>query len=161
MGFKTQLMCLAESFNVNHVFWALGGSALLYFKGLDVSPRDLDILVDISDIERAKELVESLGGIELEDIHKGDGTYLTEKFYTFEYHGVEIDLMANPGVNKGLGPYYFAFNKMSVRESVLLENISIYLSDLSEWEQYYRFLERPSRVTQIMEYFKSLQQSIK
>lgn len=149
LWYEAQLVTLAKAFNEVAICWALGGSSLLYFSGLDVSPRDLDILVAVGDMDRADEMMKSLGAVGLKDPHEGDGKYLTQRFLTYDWHGLEIDLMANPGVNGAKGTYRLPFDQRSDRKALQHEGETLYLSSLKDWAEYYDYLERPQRVEMI------------
>lgn len=155
--YEEQLLTIAKTLNGQDVFWALGGSSLLYYTGLDVNPRDLDIVIDLQDIEVAHQLLIGLGAVPQKDPHENDGTYLTEKFYIFDWNGLEIDLMANPGVCKDKGIYHFRFNKGMERDVKHLMGVELYLSSIHEWAVYYDYLDRPQRVAMINEYITRIE----
>ena len=58
--FKT-LSYIGEKLNESNVKWAVGASILLNQFGLIDKPNDIDIFVDIDDIERADQVLKSIG----------------------------------------------------------------------------------------------------
>ena len=55
------LVQLAELFNEHEIQWAVGGSLLLYFKGLVSDFHDLDLMIDEQAGEQVAQLLEPLG----------------------------------------------------------------------------------------------------
>ena len=55
------LVQLAALFNEHEIQWAVGGSLLLYFKGLVSNFHDLDLMIDEQAGEQVAQLLEPLG----------------------------------------------------------------------------------------------------
>lgn len=47
---------IAKKLNEGHITWAVGGSLLLYFKGIVDEFHDIDLMVHADDAEEAKSL---------------------------------------------------------------------------------------------------------
>ena len=87
---------IAHALNARHVVWAVGASALLYFKGKTDSFHDIDLMVKESDAETAKEQLLQLGSLLPPEPNT---QYQTRCFLEFEINGVDVDMMAGFVIN--------------------------------------------------------------
>lgn len=149
MSFQKASIELANLLNSHEISWAYGGSCLLYFLGIQVLPRDLDVVIKLQDIEKAKTLLLENDAVLLEE-KKGDNHFLTQKFYTFLWGNIEIDLMAVPGIRTNDVEYIIHFDEKGPWKSVVVSNEKIYLCDPEDWLQYYALMQnRKLRVDQL------------
>ncbi len=90
------LVRVAKKLKEEGITWGIGTSVLLRFYGLIKDPKDIDILVDLSDIERADNLLKNMGikkGKEKTDL------FSTAYFYEYKIENIEINVMAGLIIN--------------------------------------------------------------
>ena len=154
MAFNECSIQLVKLFNQNEIQWAFGGSSLLYYLGIPVEPRDLDVVVAKRDIEKAQQLLRETGATFIEEKISHDD-FLTEKFYTFLWKGMEVDLMAVPGIKRDDATFFIEFDKKGVWKWVEEVGEKIPLCDPEDWLIYYAMMtHREIRVAQLEDYLK-------
>lgn len=120
---------IAHALNARHVVWAVGASALLYFKGKTDSFHDIDLMVKESDAETAKEQLLQLGSLLPPEPNT---QYQTRCFLEFEINGVDVDMMAGFVIVRDGKSYECPFSKEQVEETVTLHGETIPLQSLSD-----------------------------
>lgn len=136
-------------FNENGIVWGFGGSCLLNALGVDIQPRDLDLVVRLDCIERAKDLLLA-NGAELLEEKPSNNTYLTKKFYTLKWQSCEIDLMADAGIQKNGEVFRLGFEEKGPWAVVMWKDMKVYLTSPFDWKIYYAMMEgREKRVSEI------------
>lgn len=149
MFFDQMATEVAKLFNEADITWGFGGSCLLNCLGEAIQPRDLDIVVALKDIERAKELLLESGGVLLAE-KQSDHVYLTEKFYTLNWRESEVDLMANAGISHKGEVFRLSFETKGPWGLVKRGGQTLWLSSPFDWVHYYRLMEgREHRVLQM------------
>ncbi|MBU3129256.1 nucleotidyltransferase family protein [Clostridium tagluense] len=131
------LSYIGEKLNENGVVWAVGASILLHHYGLIDSPNDIDILVDLSDIEKVDKILKSIGE---KKVREKSDTYSTKYFYEYVVHGFDIDLMAGLSINYNNGTYEYIFNHTSISEYKKINGVNIPLSSLEDWYVIYQLI---------------------
>lgn len=155
MDFQTTSIALARLLNRHKIRWAYGGSTLLFFLEIPVKPRDLDVVVHIMDVERAKTLLIEAGAVLMEE-KIGSDQFLTKKFYTFLWNDMEIDFMASPGIQTNSRIYFMNFDEKGPWKKTITENEDIYLCDPEDWIEYYGLMDnRQLRVDQLKQYVEN------
>lgn len=81
---------IAKKLNECHVTWAVGGSLLLYFKGIVDEFHDIDLMVMAENAKEAKIHLMEMG--ELQKLEY-ENPYKSDHFYVFKIEDVEVDLM--------------------------------------------------------------------
>lgn len=93
--FKTTLRSIAALLNAKGVKWCIGASSSLYVQGVAVVPKDLDIIVDISQFDNAYKLLKDLRPGKREAGIFGGETYykaeLADVTFPAEIAGFELD----------------------------------------------------------------------
>lgn len=143
---------LAQLLNDAEISWGFGGSCLLHYLGLEIMPRDLDVVVAYRDVERARLAIEAAGAELLEE-KCSDNEYLTKKFYTFDWNGVEVDFMASPGIRRDGLEFFMDFDTRGPWKIIENEGVSLSLSDPNQWLTYYSLMKgREIRVAMLKTY---------
>lgn len=143
-------------FNDEGIVWGFGGSCLLNALGVDISPRDIDMVVRLDCIERAKDLLLSRGAQLLEE-RPSNNVYLTRKFYTLKWQSVEVDLMADAGIQKQGEVFRLSFEEKGPWGMLVHEGQDVYLSSPFDWKIYYSLMDgREKRVSEIAEVCEAL-----
>jgi hypothetical protein len=150
--FKT-LSYIGEKLNESNVKWAVGASILLNQFGLIDKPNDIDIFVDIDDIERADEVLKSIG-------HKKKwektGLYETKYFFEYVIEDIDIDVMAGFAVKHSSGIFEYIFDNNSISEFKIINDVSIPFTSLEDWYVIYQLIpHREAKVKMIEKYLLS------
>lgn len=144
----TILTKIAHRLNAANITWAVGGSMLLYFKGIVSEFRDIDIMVKDEDAQAAKTILLSMGTLEPQ---KSSAKYKTKAFYEFTVDGVDIDVMAGFVIVKDSVDYDCSLNENEIAEHIILGNEKIPLHSVAVWRRYYELMEKPEKVRMIDE----------
>ncbi|MFB1099447.1 hypothetical protein [Terribacillus sp. JSM ZJ617] len=135
----------------NEIVYAVGGSLLLYLKGLPVSPNDMDILVEPEQFARAKRTLQNIAVIS-EDKLPLD-RFQTKSCTTFTMSdGLQVDLMAGFAVSYGGNVLEMPFT--AVRDQTIAGVLP--LSSMEAWYIMYWLLPGKEGKRSVMEqYFRS------
>ncbi|HAX02452.1 MAG TPA: hypothetical protein DHV05_04190 [Acholeplasmataceae bacterium] len=150
MDKKTKLNILvkcAHLFEINHITWQLGSSAMLYLRGFVDDFNDLDFLVCEEDYFKVEQLLEVIGQKVNKDLNP---RYQTRHFSSFVIEGVSLDMMAGYAIMSGQQEHYFPMKKTDRFDYTYLDGQIIYLSTVDEWLRYYQLMERHDKVKIIL-----------
>ena len=139
---------IAKKLNEGHVTWAVGGSLLLYFKGIVDEFHDIDLMVHADDAEEAKSLLMEMGELQKPAY---ENPYKADHFYVFLVEDVEVDLMGGFTILKADGEHRCFLRKEDICEKVLVDGEQIPLHSLTEWRRYYELMGRDTKVDMIDE----------
>jgi predicted nucleotidyltransferase len=141
---------LGEKLNDSNIVWAVGASILLNQYGFIDKPNDIDIFIDVKDIERADEVLKSIGKKkEWEKV----ATYATKYFYEYMVNGIDIDVMAGFAVNHNSGIFEYIFDINSITEFKVINGVSIPFTSLEDWYVIYQLIpKRETKVDMIEKY---------
>ncbi|MGM7703367.1 nucleotidyltransferase domain-containing protein [Pseudalkalibacillus sp. Hm43] len=144
LSYITKVLC--ES----NVRWAAGGSNVLAQYGLIKSPRDIDLLIDINDVEKASHLIEeSASPIEAESYTP----FRTEIFRRYLMDETEIDFMAGFAIEHEKGIYRFHLNNESLTKQVVVDGYSLPLSSLEDWFILYQLIPNKGDKANLIELY--------
>ncbi|MDD3573142.1 MAG: hypothetical protein PHP07_09390 [Eubacteriales bacterium] len=144
---------IAGALNRQNIVWAVGGSLLLYLKGIAADFADIDVMVAEADAQTAKGILMSLGDIR--PAHE-NAKYKTRCFWQFHVSGVDLDVMAGFAIMNEGQEYYFPLIKESVVDCAVVNEVRIPLQSLKEWRQYYGLMGRDEKVKLIDAAAKSI-----
>lgn len=133
--YKQVLLTIAKELNDNVIRWAIGGSCLLHFHGIQVEPNDIDILVQSDDLLLLERILSNHQHTE----SKPKGIYLTKQFFTIIIDDISIDIMIDFTIQTENDVYHFPFH---VEHMIQLDNVILPLSSLSEWHTAYNLMGR-------------------
>ncbi|MCD3352061.1 nucleotidyltransferase family protein [Clostridium botulinum D/C] len=147
------LIYIGKKLNDNGITWGVGASILLNQFGFIEKPNDIDIFISIKDIERADEVLKSMGE---KKKWESSTTYSTKYFYEYIIDGVDIDVMAGFAVNHNSGVFKYNFNHTSISEFRKINKVDIPFTSLEDWYVIYQLIpSRESKVKMIENYFLS------
>lgn len=150
---KKQVLCsIAKALNDAHITWAVGGSLLLYFKGITDTFHDLDLMIAESDIEEAKRILCRRGSLQPQ---YDNGQYQTRHFLEFVIDAVDVDVISGFVIVKGGVAYECPLEISEIQTDFYLNGIQIPLHDLKTWERYYQLMGRTEKVRMIADFFSS------
>lgn len=144
------LAAVAERLNAAGIVWALGASALLYFKGITDCFNDIDIMVVTEEAPKAKRILEQMGRLCPPNPHE---KYRTEHFYEFVIDGVDLDLMGGFIIVKDGVEFDCSLRPDSVAEKIKLRGQAVPLQSVSEWRRYYELMGRTVKVEMIDSFY--------
>ena len=140
------LSAIAHVLNEAQVLWAVGGSLLLYFKGITDTFRDLDLMVAEEDAGRVRELLSGMG---TQALPNPDAQYRTRHFLEFTIDGVEVDVLAGFVIVKDGKAYECPLLAQQVAEQICLNDEKIPLQSLTDWRRYYELMGRGEKAEKI------------
>ena len=136
---------IAESFNKANIHWAVGGSLLLYLKGITDRFNDIDLLIYNDHARKAMELMMELGQMRVLDRN----CYRAEHFYIFDVDEVEVDIMGDYYVPKNGMEERIALDKDADIEWMHLGSQMVPLDSISMWRRHYDVMGRKNKVDMI------------
>lgn len=133
------LLLIAQKFNSEEIMWALGGSNVLKKYDLVDSVNDIDIFVSQKDIERANQILSSVG---TKIPFVPNPNYLTTYFYSYKIKKFKVDLMCDFKIKFGDKVYTYLFDQSSITDSDDIAKEKIYYTSLEDWYVLYRLMGR-------------------
>ena len=140
---------VAERFNKERIHWALGGSALLYFHEMVNRFEDIDLMVSVTDYQRARHILDQFGNPKF---ITQSFRFKTKNFAKYVISGVVFDLMAGLKIKKLKVWHQIDFDDDLVDKKIKVGNTMIALAKLEAWLHYYDLMERYSKVKLIEDY---------
>lgn len=133
---------IAQLFGERGVLWGLGGSLMLSLRGLVEKANDIDLVVAESDIERAHELLLTLGtGARYGAKHPNYSRY----FYKHMISGVSVDVIGGYEIQHEQGMYEVPFDEMSIPDCTVLDGVQVPLMSLEDWFVIYSLIGREEK----------------
>ncbi|WP_194191581.1 nucleotidyltransferase [Clostridium chrysemydis] len=146
------LSYIGKKLNDEGILWGVGASILLNRFGFIDKPNDIDIFISLDDIEKADEILKSIG--EKKKWEK-TSTYSTEYFYEYVINGIDIDVMSGFAVNHNNGTFRYIFDEKSISEFQIINGVSIPFTSLEDWYVIYQLIpKRQAKVEMIENYLK-------
>lgn len=146
------LSYIGKKLNDEGILWGVGASILLNRFGFIDKPNDIDIFISLDDIEKADEILKSIG--EKKKWEK-TSTYSTEYFYEYVINGIDIDVMSGFAVNHNNGTFRYVFDEKSISEFQIINGVSIPFTSLEDWYVIYQLIpKREAKVEMIENYLK-------
>lgn len=140
---------IATALNERGVRWAVGGSTLLYLKGIDFEFNDLDLVVLKEDAEKAYEALESLGAT-----HQNSGKSKGDKtFEEFTLEGLDVDIISEFVISAYGKEFDVSFKNEGVEEMELCGS-TVKLDSLESWKNIYQLTDRPEKAHYISDYLR-------
>ena len=125
---RKSLVKIAVILNEHNINWGLGGSLLLYLKGIKTSVADIDIVIDPLDISKLDNMV-----LKLEHTEKQKNEiYLTERFYCIVIGEIDIDLMAGFKVKSKSNIYDYPSGTDLIDKTIYIDKVSINIYESCE-----------------------------
>lgn len=143
------LKIISQEFNNAGITWALGGSMLLYFKGIVNEFNDIDLMVMFEDVELIKNIMHSLNA-ELLPPHPND-KYNSKAFLQYVINGVDVDIIAGFGIINEGELHDCSLHSDQIIEKINLDGEAIPLQSIELWHRYYKLMGRENKVRIINE----------
>lgn len=142
---KRALLTFASELGQAKIRFSLGGSGLLYFLGMPVTPHDIDIVVHEDDHDLLLTILSKYNVTEKDP----NPLYQTKHFYQFKVLGIDVDIMIHFAIktNKGLYELPFQVDYLIPHQQLLLP-----LGSLDDWTDAYRYMHRTKTLDIIKTY---------
>ena len=142
---------LAEMLNRQKLRWAIGGSLMLYLRGVVSDFKDIDLFVTLEDAQQVIEL--------LDQVAIPQETVPSEQFQTVVYKkylmdGVFIDVMAGFKVVVSDRVMDCSLTSETQLTRLIVYNQEVPLYTLSEFRDFYTYMNRISKVELIDAYLQ-------
>lgn len=147
------LSYIGKKLNDADITWGVGASILLNTFGLIEKPNDIDIFISIDDIQKADEILKSIGKKkEWEKV----STYSTKYFYEYVINEIDVDVMAGFVVNHNDGSFKYIFDGSSISKFKSINGVNIPFTSLEDWYVIYQLIpNREDKVEMIEKYILS------
>ena len=123
---KDVFIKLVDEFEKNDVGWALGCSMNLFIRGVIDDFHDLDLIVEITDIDKIKKIMEHEGAILTET--GGNGFCESDVYLHYQLGRVDVDIISGFRVVTFGTSYYYAYNQAQID---IVEVMDIYIPLIS------------------------------
>ena len=133
---------IAQALNARSLTWAVGGSLLLYIKGIVSDFHDIDIMVAEADADAAEAALSSLGS---QLPVKPKDRYRSKRFLRFLIDGVDVDVIAGFTIIYEGEEYYFPLTGKEIKDHAEIDGTLIPLQALGAWRRYYRLMGRDDK----------------
>jgi hypothetical protein len=144
---------IRDLFELHHIKYFVGGSMMLFLRGVEVDVHDIDIMVDQMDYIRASHL---LGSIAKPVEKEPNSIYQTTYFQMYQMGDISIDIMAEFKVTINDDALFHYPSLMLVGERMVHPKVgNIMLMLLEDWLVIYQLIHRPQKVRDICLYFET------
>ena len=140
------ILKIANHLNDRGVKYAIGGSVLLYLKGIDFSFNDLDLMIPEEDIAKAREALKELG-----EYKPSEHASSAKIFEEFTVVGLDIDVISGLVIT-AYGKTYDCSYKEERVEYLEVEGVKVALDSLDNWYDIYSLQGRPEKARYIKDY---------
>ncbi len=148
------LMKISTMLNDNGINWGLGGSAMLYLKGIQTSISDLDIIVDINSFHMLKRMLRRINHTISSQDETSDSNYASKHFIQMNLDGVDIDIIVGFEITTDSEHYIYPSGDDLSKESLYLDNAEVRLCDIHDWLDAYTIMGRTEKLNLIKQYLK-------
>ena len=146
-GQKIELLKkIALQFEKAHITWALGGSMMLYFKGIVPVFQDIDLMVADADAQTAQSILCSMGQMQPQNPNP---KFRSKAFMEFVIDSVDVDVIAGFAIVSGDGVVDCSLQKEQIVERMPLGEACIPLQSPALWCRYYRLMDRTEKAQMI------------
>ena len=134
--------------NEKKVLWGVGASVLLHQYGLVDSPKDIDLLAALEDVDAIDGILQGVG--EKKDREKA-GLYSTRVFREYVVGGVDIDVMAGFSIRHTDGVFAYVFDRKSITRFIEIKGVEIPFTSLEDWYVLYQLIPGRKRKVELIE----------
>lgn len=147
IGQKIELLKkIALQFEKAHITWALGGSMMLYFKGIMPVFQDIDLMVADADAQTAQSILCSMGQMQPQTPNP---KFRSKAFMEFVIDAVDVDVIAGFAIVSGDSVVDCSLQKEQIVERMPLGEACIPLQSPALWCRYYRLMDRTEKAQMI------------
>lgn len=125
--------------NQRQIRYGLGGSWMLKEHGIPIEPKDIDLFIHMSDLNKCLDLIEPY---QLEKANNPDSLFKSEYFTTLQFESMSIDIIGGFAYLHDQGLYKALFDELSIVSEFIVDDICIPLMSLEEWYVIYCVMGR-------------------
>jgi len=140
---------ISALFNQHHIKWIVGGSCMLYLRGIVDTFDDIDIMILEVDQAKATQLLSQSMSLKTKN---GQGIYRTKALHYGVLDEVKIELLIDFAIVYNGAVYEFPVDVKRQYDTVDADGIILYLAPLDEWLFCYKYMDRPKKI-QLIEQF--------
>lgn len=140
---------VVSTFNDNNVRFGVGASLLLKAYDIISDVNDIDIIVHPDDINKASEIMDSLG---YKKEVLGHVSYKTEHFLEYCIDGIDFDIMSNMAMTSDTGVYVYPFKEEELTYRDIFGCTGLPLLSLENWYVAYMMIGRPEKVELLFDF---------
>jgi hypothetical protein len=149
---EKELIVVCSEFNKNNIKYAVAFSFVLKHYGLTDKVNDLDIIVDASDLDKAKKIMDKIA-TPSSDIVLSD--QLESYLIQYKINKTKIELMSDVKIKFGRGTYRMIFDDKSIQKRINIEGVTVPLLALEELYVMYLLLKgKEDKADKIETHFK-------
>ncbi len=133
MSLEKALLEVSDTLSSRGIRWVLVGSTASYLHGLEIAPKDLDIVVEAERVYEVDRLLASKFTVVRRVRYSSSGLY-SSHFGVFSVHGVEVDIMADLEICREYGCLKLVFDEVYAHsKTVTVGGAHVRLTPL-EWQ---------------------------
>lgn len=136
---------IANILNNHDINWALGGSMMLYLRGITDEFMDIDIIVLEDDFDVLESLLPA--DIVIRTVGKKDNCH-SHRFLPISLNDVDVDFIGGFMI----GNDYFPLLEKDRQNYRMINGQKIYLHSIEEWLKYYQLMNRNKKVSLIQNF---------
>lgn len=142
---------LARALDSERIRWAVGGSLMLYLRGIVETFHDLDIMIAPEDVEKTKRL---LSGCAKAKETLPNEKYQSGTFLQYEMEGVDLDCIADFTIVAEGKMHVFPLRTEEIERIVVKDDFSAPVQSVETWRKCYMLMERADKTIKIDEWMK-------
>ena len=147
------LNIVLKAFEEHKIEYQIGGSFMLYLRGIKDTFKDIDIMIKEKDYILVDALLSELS--EKLQVEK-DPMFITRGFSRFAFHDFTYDIMAGFGVYTNEKSYYFPFELLQPSEDISFGGLTLKVASLKDWILFYELMERHDQLRAIKDFKNTL-----
>lgn len=149
---EKELIVVCNEFNKNNINYAVAFSFVLKHYGLTDKVNDIDIIVESTDLDKAKKIMDKIAKPS-NDIILSD--QLESYLIQYKIGKTKIELMSDVKIKFGRGTYRMIFDEKSIQKKINIEGVTVPLLALEELYVMYQLLKgKEEKAYKIETHFK-------
>ncbi len=145
----------ARALNAAGVEWALGASAMMYFRGLTDTFHDYDLLIADGHMDTAKAALLAAGAVVAPPKAPSD-VYVSKQFAECTLDGAEFDLLCGFSIRVENAVYTYPFTGARTQGIQRVAEETVPLAPLADWYVLYLLMPgREARAAEIAAYLRA------
>lgn len=141
----TVLATIAEMFNSKNITWALGGSAMLYLRGMVDQFDDLDIVISEGQEQVVEKLLVQMGECSIAPASE----QFRSKCFKSVVDNVKVDVISGFTIVCDGISHYLPLDTADIDMYMVIDDCKIYLHSIEVWRIYYSLMGRTAKVSLI------------
>lgn len=134
---------ISSELNNIGALWALGGSAMLYLRGMVDDFHDIDIIIASSSVASVSTCMDSIA---TRLVTVPNASFNSQQFAQYYMDGIGIDIICDFGIVCDGITHSYDWCDSDVDSTAVLHGTNIPLHSLSVWRQFYMLMGRHSKV---------------